>query len=80
MLRRIVLGTMVGGGKEVFAAEGLRTMLTLEWEEVDEETRRVGALLADVEELFFACGGGGTRHGRGGIQELGVGMRESCCG
>ena len=58
MLRRIVLGTVVGGGKEVFAAEGLRTMLTLEWEEVDEETGRVGALLANVEKLSVALGGG----------------------
>ena len=38
MLRRIVLGTVVGGGKEVFAAERLGTMLALEWEEVDKET------------------------------------------
>lgn len=58
MLRCIVLGTVVSGGKEVFTAERLSAMLTLEWEEVDEETGRVGALLANVEKLSVALGGG----------------------
>ena len=58
MLRFIVLGTMVGGRKEMFAAEGLCAMLTLEWEEVDEETGRVRALLADIEKLTVAFWGG----------------------
>ena len=49
MLRCIVLGTVVSGGKEVFTAERLSAMLTLEWEEVDEET---GA--ATGVESFFS--------------------------
>ncbi len=58
MLRCIVIGTVVGGRKEVFAAERLRTMLTLEREKVDEETSWVGALLANVEKLSITLGGG----------------------
>ena len=57
-LRGIVLGTMVGGRQKVLAAKWSCAVLTLEWEEVDEETSWIRALLADVEKLDVALGGG----------------------
>ena len=42
----------------MFAAKWSCAVLALEWEEVDEETSWVRALLADVEKLDVALGGG----------------------
>lgn len=80
MLCGIVLGARMGGRQEVFPAERLRTMLTLEWEEVDEVARRVGALLPDVKQLGVALGS--CRHsGEVGIcaEKDMVGIRDGLC-
>ena len=58
MLRFIVLRAMVGSREEVFTAERLCAMLTLEREKVDEETCRVGTLFADIEKLSVALRSG----------------------
>lgn len=49
--------------EKVISTEVLRTVLALEWKEVDEETRRLGALLADGQELGIVFSAGVGRHG-----------------
>ena len=58
MLAFVVLWTVMCCREKVLSAETLRTVLALEWKKVDEETRRLGALLPDRQELGIPFGVG----------------------
>jgi hypothetical protein len=55
MLGFVVLWTVMRCDEKVLSAETLRTVLTLERKEVDEQTRGLGALLPDRQELRIHC-------------------------
>lgn len=42
----------------MFPTERLGTVLALQWQEVDEKTRRGGALLPDMEDVTISLLGG----------------------
>ena len=62
MLPLIVLWTLVCLDFEVLLAKGQFTMLALEWEEIDEKTRLMRALLSNFKELRVRLRKGGRGH------------------
>lgn len=68
MLALVVLWTVMCCDEKVFSTETLGTVLALEWKKVDEQTRRLGALLSDGQELSVTVSVGVGCHCRDAVK------------
>ena len=70
VLRLVILLAVVSFRFEMLCAELSRTVLTFERQKVMEIARWVGALVANIQELSGAFGGGGRRVGHDSMKRL----------